>query len=363
VLHVGLNLVFLVPGQTGGMEVAARETIARLRTREDLRLTLFVNREAADEPWHGLAKVVVPVRATDRVQWVLGEQLLLPLLARRAGVDVLHSPGGTAPLLGARGRRLLTLHDLNYRLVPEAHLGVRGKVMGLLVPAAVRRSARLLVDAASTREDLREHLGTPPSKVDVVPLAAAPPALAPTASAVLRARLGLADGERVVLSVSAKRPHKNLLRVVEALDGLDATLVQVGYRTDHALELERAAAGRRVVLLDHVPAADLEGLYALADVLVFPSLYEGFGLPVLEAMQRGVPVVTSRRGSLAEVAGDAALVVDPESVDAIREGVRRVLEDPALAADLAARGREQAACFSWDRTAELTAAAYARVAA
>jgi len=362
-VHVGLNLIFLVPGQTGGMEVAARETIARLARRGDLRLTAFVNREAAGTAWGpGVEEMVVPVRASHPVQWVLGEQLLLPWLARRAGVDVLHSMGGTGPVAGG-GRRVITIHDLNYKLVPEAHLGIRGRVMAVLVPAAAWRAHRVLVDAASTREDLRTHLRLPPDRVDVVPLAAVPPRpqLA-TPAGELRERLGLAADERVVLSVSAKRPHKNLARLLAAMEGLDATLVTTGYRTDHARELERLAAASpaRILMPEWVSDADLEGLYALADVLAFPSLYEGFGLPVLEAMARDVPVVTSSRGSLAEVAGDAAVVVDPESVESIRLGLRRVLEDPDLRGRLVARGRTQAARFSWERTAELTAASYRR---
>jgi glycosyltransferase involved in cell wall biosynthesis len=365
VLHVGLNLIFLVPGHTGGMEVAARETIARLATRDDLRLTLFVNQEAAREDLHGLPTVVVPVRATDRVQWVRGEQLLLPGLADRAGVDVLHSMGGTAPLRG-RARRLTTIHDLNYRRVPEAHLGIRGRGMALLVPAAARRSHRLITDAAATVADLRDLLKVDPAKVDVVPLAAAPPRpeLA-TPAGELRARLDL-GARRVVLSVSAKRPHKNLLRLVQAVAGLpDVALVVPGYRTPHADELEAEAERLGIVLRmpDWVPDADLEGLYALAGVLAFPSLYEGFGLPVLEAMARGVPVVTSARGSLAEVAGDAALIVDPESVPAIADALGAVLDRPDLAQDLRARGLERARAFSWERTAELTVAAYRRTAA
>lgn len=362
-LHVGLNLIFLVPGQTGGMEVAARETIARLAERDDLRLTAFINREAAGVAWGpGVEVVEVPVRATDRVQWVLGEQLLLPWLARRARVDVLHSMGGTGPVAGGR-RRVTTIHDLNYKLVPEAHLGIRGRAMALLVPAAAWRAHRVLVDAASTREDLRRHLRLPAGRVDVVPLAAvAPrPAIA-TPAGELRERLGLGEDERVVLSVSAKRPHKNLARLFAAMEGLDATLVTTGYRTDHALELERLAAASpaRILMPEWVSDADLEGLYALADVLAFPSLYEGFGLPVLEAMARDVPVVTSARGSLLEVAGNAALVVEPESVEAIHDGLRRVLADPALRAELVARGRAHAARFSWERTAALTVASYRR---
>jgi hypothetical protein len=141
VLHVGLNLIFLVPGRTGGMEVAARETIARLAERDDLRLTAFVNREAAGTAWgRGVEEVVVPVHATTGCSGCWASRVLLPVLARRAGVDVLHSMGGTGPVAGG-GRRVTTIHDLAYKLLPAAHLGIRGRVMaGSSPPAALARA-------------------------------------------------------------------------------------------------------------------------------------------------------------------------------------------------------------------------------
>ena len=138
--HIGLNLIFLVPGETGGMEVAARELIPALLAEAPagMRFTAFVNREAAaakDGPWGELLPAVtVPVNARNRVQWVLGEQTLLPALAMRAGVDLVHSLASTAPLWG-RFRRVVTVHDLIYARFPEAHAGIRDKGMRVLVPA------------------------------------------------------------------------------------------------------------------------------------------------------------------------------------------------------------------------------------
>ncbi|MCW3038529.1 MAG: glycosyl transferase group 1, partial [Solirubrobacterales bacterium] len=161
-MHVGLNLVFLVPGETGGMEIAAREVITELgrSAPADLRLTAFVGRAGAEEVarW-GVDVEVVPVDATNRLEWVRGEQVLLPPLAARAGCEVVHSLASTAPLRGAF-RRVTTIHDLNYVKVPDAHFGLRGLVMRVLVPAAARRSHRVIVDAASTVEDLVSELGT-----------------------------------------------------------------------------------------------------------------------------------------------------------------------------------------------------------
>jgi glycosyltransferase involved in cell wall biosynthesis len=372
-VHVGLNLVYLVPGETGGMETYARELIPRLAALDGLRLTAFVNREAAEAGGLPCGEVVpvqvVPVHARSRVQWVRGEQQHLPGMAARAGVDVVHSLASTAPLRGPF-TRVTTIHDLNYRMVPDTHFGLNGLGMRMLVPAAARRSHRIVVDAASTKRDLVEVLGTDPQKVDVVPLAAPSRSadVAPTDAAALRARLGIAPNRRVVLSASAKRPHKNVARLLDALAGIPPerrpVLVVPGYPTPYEADLRARAAAvgvaRDVVWPAWLPAADLEGLYALATCVVFPSLYEGFGLPVLEAMARGVPVACSDRSSLPEVAGDAALLFDPEDVGAIRDALERLLADAALRASLAARGRRQAERFSWDRTAELTVASYER---
>ena len=297
VRHVGVNLVYLVPGSTGGMEIYARELIPRLAGLDGWSVTAFVNREAAaarDGPWGEVVPMqVVPVYARNRVAWVRGEQQYLPGMADRAGCDV-------------------------------------------------------------------------------VPLAATPPAPgAPAADpADLRRRLGLGD-RAVALSVSARRPHKNLLRLLDALAQIPRerrpVLVAPGYPTPHEAELQARAAELGltgdVVWPAWLDAADLEGLYALATLVVFPSLQEGFGLPVLEAMVRGVPVACSDRSSLPEVAGDAALLFDPEDSGAIRAAIERLLADPAERERLIRRGRERAAGFTWERTAELTAAAYERALA
>lgn len=377
-MHVGFNLIFLVPGETGGMEVAAREMLRRIDAAAraaslggTVRFTAFVNREAAGGDWGpGIEEVVVPVRATDRKQWVWGEQRHLPGLAARSGCDLVHSLGSTAPLTG-RFARVTTIHDLNYKLVPDAHFGARARVMGMLVPAAARRSHRVMVDAESTREDLATHLGTPSSKVDVVPLGVSEiPSVVPLAESALRSQLSLGS-RRVLLSVSAKRPHKNLVRLIEAHAGIEAAerpvLVLPGYPTEHEAELRSRAAALGTAEDVRFPGwlsdEEVEGLYALADVFVFPSLYEGFGLPVLEAMARGVPVATSSRSSLGEVAGDAALLFSPESVDEIRAAVGRLLADDELRAQLRSRGRTHAAAFTWERTAALTFATYERTLA
>ena len=365
-MRVGLNLIYLVPGETGGMEVYARELIPALRAAApDLDLVAFINRETAGAGFDLAESVTIGVHAANRVHWVRGEQQLLPPAAKRAGVDLVHSLGSTAPWWGA-SKRVTTIHDLHYRIVPDAHFGIRGLGMRMLVPGAARRSDRIIAVSQQTADDLHAMLHVPLDKVDVVPQGVAPPgAVAPTPEATLRASLDLGD-RPVLLSVSAKRPHKNLLRLIEAHaaipDDRRPVLVLPGYPTQHEAEL-RAAAGPDVRFPAWTSAADLEGLYALAAVFVFPSLYEGFGLPVLEAMARGVPVATSARGSLGEVAGDAALLFDPEDTVAIRAAIETLLGDAAVADRLRAAGRERAARFTWARTAEGTLRSYERALA
>jgi glycosyltransferase involved in cell wall biosynthesis len=375
VVHVGLNLVYLVPGETGGMEVVARELLPELvRAAPGSRFTAFVNPHAArdaDAPWNALADpVVVPVDARNRVQWVRGEQQLLPRLGARHGIDLLHSLASTAPAWG-RFRRVVTIHDLIYRFHPDAHPGVRSLGMRALVRLAASRSDRVIADSAATRDDLVRFLRADPARVDVVPLGVGSTRQGDaTPERALRERHALGD-RRVVLSVSAKRPHKNLRALLDGLAGIPAerrpVLIVPGYTTWHEAELrehsDRLGVAGDVRFLDWVSRADLEGLYDLADCFVFPSLYEGFGLPVLEAMRRGVPVACSNASSLPEVAGDAALLFDPRDTQAIRAAMERLLTDRTLASDLAERGRERAKAFSWERSARETLGSYERALA
>jgi glycosyltransferase involved in cell wall biosynthesis len=352
------------------MEVYARELIPELvAAAPKTRFTAFVNREAADvhdAPWGELIpRVLVPVSARNRFDWVRGEQQLLPRLAARAGVDLIHSLGGTAPGWG-RYRRVVTIHDLAYRLAPEAHLGVAGLGMRVLVPLAAHRSHRIIVPSAATGRDVGRVLRIPAARVTVIPEGVGTPVgVSPLPERELRTRLG-AGHRPIVLCVAAKRPHKNLARLVGAMtlfaDERRPLLVLPGYSTAHERELREHAARLGVAedirFLGWVDPAELEGLYAAAACFVFPSLFEGFGLPVLEAMARGVPVACSQRGALAEVAGDAAVGFDPESDQEIASAVERLLTDPDEAARRRAAGLRRASQFSWAGAAAETLACY-----
>lgn len=369
-VHVALNLAFLSTAEMGGLEVYARRLTEALARRDDLRLTLMLPRNEAAE-WTELGEVVaLPVDPRRRTQWVRGDQLHAPRAAARAGADLLHSLASTGPLASGPPR-VLTVHDLHYRTRPEAHFGVRGLGMRVLVPAAARRSRRVIVPSRATAADVERHLGVPPERIDVVPEGPGYPPQPPARSRdEVRSNLGAGDLP-LVLTVSAKRPHKNLARLIQAVAMLEPArrplVVMPGYTTPYERELQAIASDlgleENVRFLGWLSDQELEDLYRAADVFVFPSLSEGFGLPVLEAMARGLPVATSARTSLAEVVGDAALLFEPEDARSIADAIQRLLDNEEERRRLGEAGRERAHGFTWERAAELTVETYRRALA
>jgi glycosyltransferase involved in cell wall biosynthesis len=360
-VHVAFNLLHLVPGETGGAEVYARRLLPALREAEpDLELTLFLGGQAAREEW-GERMNVVPLRfdPRSRARRVLAEQTLLPGAVRRAEPDLLHNVFNTAPALRAVPQ-VTTIHDVVHRRHPES--GLTGLGVKALVPLAAHRSTRILTVSEASKTDIVRFLGVPADRVDVAPNG---PGMSEDAKgpapAEIRRRFEVGDAP-LVLTVAPNRPHKNIPRLVEALAQIpDAVLVVPGYETgDDELEglSERLGVGERLRRPGWVDDATLDGLYRAADCFAFPSLAEGFGLPVLEAMLRGAPVACSNSTSLPEVAGDAALLFDPLDVDAIAVSVQRVLEDEELAERLRASGYERARRFSWEEAARRTLACY-----
>ena len=274
-------------------------------------------------------------------------------------------------LLPLRGvPTVLTVHDLIFRRYPAHHKRLNRWYLNATMPLFCRRAGHIIAVSEQSKRDIVEAYSVAPEKITVIYEAADPrfcPQPANTAADV-RTRYGLPD--RYLLFVGTIEPRKNLGRVLAAFERLHAerltdALVIVGKRgwlyDDFFARLEGSPAKQAVIFPGFVPDTDLPAVYAAAQAFAFPSEFEGFGLPVLEAMACGTPVVCSNTSSLPEVAGDAALLVDPLEVDALTDALGRVLRDPALAADLRARGLAQAARFSWARAAEETLAVYRRV--
>jgi glycosyltransferase involved in cell wall biosynthesis len=297
----------------------------------------------------------------------LTELTLLGRLASRAGVDVLHSVAMTGPLRTS-AVHVVTLGDLIWLRHPETTGRVTTTVWRLVVPPVARRARRLLTFSEASRRDAVELLGLPSTKIDVVPLGPGLAGVEATPKADVRRRFDLGD-RPVVLTVSAKKPHKNLLRLIEALTRVrervpNVVLVLPGKPTAYEEELKRFAQARGLMGAVRFPtylsAGDLEGLYGVADCFVLPSLREGFGLPILEAMQRGLPVACAEASALPEVAGDAALYFDPYEPSAIAEAITALLTRPDLAGRLVDAGRRRQKSFTWRLCAERTLTSYDR---
>jgi len=371
-VKVGVNAVFMTEG-AGGTGTYVTELVAALiAAGSDLELTVFTGREAPPEFRH--ADWAAEVRWVDfpkgpASRWNTLEVLLaIPPLALARRLDLVHSPAGIGPLRVPRVTRVVTLHDLIWLHEAErVGLPARARlVTRTLAFAAARDARRVITGAEEAARDIAATVGIPRTKIDVVPHGVRARARAePAPEPELRARLGLGDG-RVVLAVAQRRPYKNLDALVRALPGLpsDIVLVLAGAPGPAELALRALASelgvAQRVVIPDWLPAADLEGLYALATCFALPSFMEGFGLPVLEAMLRGVPVACSGQSALAEVAGDAALLFDPSEQAQITAALERLLADAGLRADLVKRGRARAAEFTWERTARATLASWRR---
>jgi glycosyltransferase involved in cell wall biosynthesis len=264
----------------------------------------------------------------------------------------------------------VSIYDFNYKILPESHNRVLGTGLDLLIRWGSRRADRIITCSDNTRNDAVRFLGIEPDRIDTVSLglgATTAQDLMPADAEPLRIRFQ--TGERkVALTLSDKRAHKNIIGLVEAAALIDRArrpiFIVAGYSTPHAREIQERISQLGLEdyfrLTDWVSEADREGLYRLADVFAFPSSYEGFGLPVLEAMARDLPVVCSNAASLPEVAGDAALAVNPHDHGGLAASIERVLFEEGLAASLRDAGRRQAARFTWAHTAEGTVASYER---
>jgi glycosyltransferase involved in cell wall biosynthesis len=366
-MRVGLDLLYLVPGETGGRETYARELVPAMQElAPELEFVAFVNRDAGSrfvaELGEGIDAVVVPVSARNRAQWALGELGLVSMAARRTHVELLHSMANFAPAWGPF-RRVVTIHDLQYMAVPELlSWPVRMTTHGM-VSVAARRAHRIIAVSNAGGDEITAGLGIPRERVDVVPNGVRTPPSAPATAGVRDSyRLG---ERRVILSVATNLPHKNLPVLLNALALIDPEerplLILAGHGTqEQSLGTQALAAGvaEDVRLLGGLSTDELDSLYAIADSLVLPTLHEGFGLPVLEAMARSVPVVCSDIPALREVAGSAALYFNPRDPEQIAARIAEAITDTALADRLRAQGRKRAAEFSWDAAARGTLKSY-----
>lgn len=312
---------------------------------------------------------LVEVEAPGYSVW---EQLSVPLAAARAGVKVLHVPHYVIPLLYP-GRIVVTIHDIIHVLFPEFLSGSLAFAYArFMIRAAVRRSSRVMTVSRTTADDLRRLFGASEGRLRVIPNGVNEEFFRPGDEAVdeeLRAALGVR--RPYLLHVGNHKPHKNVEAVLKAYQillrsGVGETpplVLAGGFAPDG--ELAQRAAGMgiadRVRCLGHLERHELAALFRGASVFVYPTLYEGFGLPVLEAMACGAPVVAGDVAAVREVAGDGVLRVNPRDVVELAAALRRLFEQPDLCGQLAARGRVAATRYRWRQAAEATLAEYRAV--
>ncbi len=372
--HVGLNALFLEPRNIGGTETYTRLLVSELgKSAPDWRFTLYLSREAAAVPWDlppNTSLSVAPVRAVSRPQRLGWELLALPMIARRDRLDLLHSLGTTQPIV-CPVPTVVTVHDLIYEHFPEAFPGIRARVLGALMPRMVRQADRLIADSQATADDLRRMYGMPLASIDVVHLGPGRPPISIPAdeAAHVRAGYGLLSGD-YVLSVATTQPHKNLGALIQAMrvvSGIEpeTRLVLVGARGTALESLKSMVAAEgltdTVVFTGWIEDRALDALYVGSRAFVYPSLCEGFGLPLLEAMERRVPVISSRSASLPEVGGDAVEYCDATNPQDIARAILAVVGDESLARSLVERGSQRLEQFSWQRAADGTLSSYRKV--
>jgi glycosyltransferase involved in cell wall biosynthesis len=371
-LHIAID-AHSVGAELGGNESYATNLIEALAEIDQTNLyTLYVTKPAAVERfadrWPNFkVKQTLPHTPLVRIPLTLSREL------RRNPVDVLHVQYTAPPF--APCPVVTTIHDLAFEHLPETFNRRSWMQLRLTVRRTARRAAQIITVSEYSRSDISRTYGIPPDRITVTPEAASPNLLPVTNETELRRiRESYGIQQNYILSLCSIQPRKNLVRLIEAYSCLRGVrpkvklpqLVLAGKRgwldSETFRAAEQNALGKDILFTGYVPERDLAGLYSGAVCFVYPSYFEGFGLPVVEAMQCGVPVIAGNRTSLPEVVGEAGLLFDPFDTQALINALTQVIEDAEFRGVLRAKGLERAKQFSWRTTAKLTLDAYQRAA-
>ncbi|MDP8255681.1 MAG: glycosyltransferase family 1 protein [Candidatus Alcyoniella australis] len=377
-MRIGLNSEKVLERTTGVGCYAYNLVRGLLEIDRDNRYVLFFHSDAgcyAGEPWLAGPNVELDQYGAkgSNPRRILWEQLGLPGRARRSKLDVFHYIDHTLSMIGKPVPTAITVHDLAFFRHPEAYTRSRRIYKSLVSPRSIRRADRVIAVSEYTRQEVLEITGADPDKVSVVYNGI------DGEFRVIQDQKLLSDfrrqhdlPQRYILFVGTLQPRKNVTGLVRAYAELvqrkavEHDLVICGERgwifDEIFSQVERSGLTARVRFIESLPQQQLPLLYNCAELFVFPSLFEGFGLPLLEAMSCGVPVVSSNTTSMPEVVGDAALLVDPNDVDDMALQIQRALSDRELAADLRNRGLERSREFSWRKCAQSTLEIYKQMA-
>lgn len=370
--RVGINLLWLVPGEVGGSEEYTVRLLTALADRGsgDVEIILYVNRRFADA--HGelsrrFTTRVAPTSGSSRVLRVLIESTWLAVRARTDRCRIVHHAGGTMPAVRTVPG-IVTIHDLQPLSNPERFGLIKRAYIRWSVPRSLRRARKVVCLSTFVADDVRARADVESDRIAIVPCGVADPGAAfdRDRAAGLLDSLGLRD-HPFVLYPAITYPHKNHVTLVAAFAQVifthqEARLVLTGGRgqSEDLVESTIAAYGldATVVRTGRIPEDDLDLLYRSASLMAFPSLYEGFGVPVLEAMARGCPVVAGDAGALPEVVGDVGILIDPIDVAGWAEAITSLIADQSQRAALARTGFDRARLFTWPASAEALLSVY-----
>ena len=380
-MHLGFALLTLFPGRVGGSEANVRGLLGEFRRgARPERVTVLANRQVSDAYSGAVGgpvriRQVRSYRAGDRdatrLLAMAGARLAPRLAARDVPrtFDVLHHPL-TVPIPVLPGTpTVTTVYDLQHHELPQLFSRSERAYRRWAYDGAARRADLTLTTSEYSRARLAELPGVDPARIQSIPMGIDHDRFTPTGGDADE-RIAARTPERFVLYPANLWPHKNHNRLIEAFGNIadhELELVLTGQDYGRGEGLQRAVAragvAGRVHHLGHVRADELPALMRAAEAMIFPSLYEGFGSPPLEAMACGCPVASSSRASLAEIIGNATLTLDPDSVESITEAIERIARDTDLRERLRDRGMRHAASFTWQACAERHLAVYSRVAA
>jgi glycosyltransferase involved in cell wall biosynthesis len=369
-MRIGINLLYLLPDVVGGTQTYAVSLINWLAKIDRVNeYFIFLNQESsllelADAP--NFHRIVCQFRAVRRVTRYLWEQVILPFQLRDYHVDLVHSLGYVGPLFAACPC-IITIPDLNYIALRDFIPAGRRRVLQFFSTHAARRAAQVITISHFSKAEIARYIGLQPDKITVTHLGAGWTENSDDHGRYESIRMTYQLPDRYIAAFGGGSPHKNISRLISAFQTVardfPQALVLLGHvplDVDLPGLMQNAELSGRIMALGYVPREHIGPILSRADLFVLPSLYEGFGMTVLEAQASRVPVACAAAGSLPEVAGDGAIFFDPLSVNDMSQALRRCLANPDLSAALCLQGLQNVQRFSWENTAKATLEVYRR---